>query len=174
MDGPPSYLILVNDIRGEDSTWEPPVSDLIGMGKAFEPNSVGIYMNDDGMDEKTVILTNGIALQISLELLKKPGLKILERGKLSAIIQEIKLGETGLVSEETGISSAKLMKEEFALFMKAGMDTISKESRIECEIFCKKGAKKIGIVNIDLRIVSSAIHDMSEKIYSIINKYVNQ
>ena len=77
-----------------------------------EPNSVAVPPFINAGDEKYRILAKGISAMVIADLSKVPGLKVLERAKMQRLVDEIKLSESGLVSEKSRLRAGKLLKAE--------------------------------------------------------------
>ncbi len=54
-------------------------------------------------------VSKGLTAMIITDLSKVPALKIVEREKMQALLQEIRLGQTGIVDESTAVDSGRLL-----------------------------------------------------------------
>lgn len=77
-----------------------------------EPNSIAVqpFVNRSSADYAP--LAKGIAAMIISDLSKVPGLKVLERQKVQRILDEIRLGDSGLVDEAARVRAGRLMRAE--------------------------------------------------------------
>lgn len=132
----------ITQVRGEDLNWQPPSANYIKEGIEAEPNSIGIYANYYGLNDESKMLTKGNSALLIANFSKVPGLKILERGNIDKIINEIKLSESSLVEKESKIEN-KLMKEEMAVVIKTDLE----KKIIECTIMSKNKEIKIKSTN---------------------------
>ncbi len=167
IDGPPSYTIRVEDVRGPDPSWEPPAA-LVNPGNFthdIEPNSISFYANYDGLDEESKMWTKYYYWNSMFRLFDVAGLKVLERGELKKILREIDLSQSGLVCEETKVNSGRLMKEQVAVITKMDLQ----QHTFECDIQSRKGEKKIIVMNITLQNRDFAYSELNKKVNQIIN-----
>jgi hypothetical protein len=64
------------------------------------------------------IPSKGVMAKLIHELSNTPGLKVLERHKLDKLLEEIKLSESGLVTEETSVKSGKMIEEDILVIIR--------------------------------------------------------
>jgi len=80
-----------------------------------EPNTIAVQAFSNRGDANYAALAKGIAALVITDLSKVPGLKVLERQKVQKLMDEIRLGESGLVSQESMLKAGRLMKAEKVL-----------------------------------------------------------
>jgi hypothetical protein len=170
VDGPPTYTINITDVRGPDSTWEPPAATVNPdyFVKEIEPNSIAIYQDKLGLQISYADWTKIFAFEIMHQLVNTYGLKVLERIKKEHIISEIDLSESGLVKEQSEISKGSLMREEVAVIVRVdlpgGIATVLIQSR--------KGEKKITVQNLTEQNREFALYEVKKKTIRIANSYL--
>ena len=57
-------------------------------------------------------MAKGLAAMIIADLSKVPGLKVLEREKVQLLVNEAKLGDSGLADRASAVRSGRLMRAE--------------------------------------------------------------
>lgn len=171
VDGPPSYIIKIEDVRGPDSQWIPPaaVANPDYFVEDIEPNSLSCYMDIEGLDETSDFWTAYfIENYILARLIHIPGLKVLEKSNLNHIYTEIDLSQSGLVKEETSVKKGKLFKEQVAIIVRVdipgGVATINIQSRT--------GEKRVIISNLTLQNKDFAFRVARDKIFRLANNYL--
>lgn len=137
MDGPPSYVIDTENVRGPDPDWQPPLFTGSGTQTAFEPGSVGIYENCPPW------IAPGSVNTVTWYFLKLPEYKVFERAKIGKLRQEQQLSASGLVKEDAEVKN-RLMKEEVALVV----NYITENKRLECSVASVAGQKKVQAFNV--------------------------
>jgi tetratricopeptide (TPR) repeat protein len=80
-----------------------------------EPNTIAVQAFSNRGDANYAALAKGIAALVITDLSKVPGLKVLERQKVQKLMDEIRLGESGLVSQDSVQKAGRLMKAEKVL-----------------------------------------------------------
>jgi hypothetical protein len=171
VDGPPSFTIKIEDVRGPDTTWNPPaaVANPGYFVDDTEPNSLRCYKDNEGLDETSDFWTaNFVEAHILGNLIRLPGLKILEKSNLKRIYDEIDLSQSGLVKEETSIKKGKLFKEEVAIIARVnipgGVAFINIQSRT--------GEKKVVISNLTLQNKDYAFEAARKEVIRLANNYL--
>jgi hypothetical protein len=81
-------------------------------GAAPEPNSIAVQAFVNRGNDAYRALAKGIAAMIIADLDKVPGLKVLEREKVQVLIDEMKLGDSGLADPASAVRSGRLMRAE--------------------------------------------------------------
>ena len=157
--------ISITQLRGEDQTWEPPSKPYLRENLEAEPNSIGVYIDLNGLDEVSKTISHGMYALIIADLAKVPGLKILERGKIDKILEEIELSDSGLVKEDSKVEN-KLMKEEMAVIFRNDFE----KKIITCSIQSKN--KEIEIKSISY--LPSEIFALQKYHSQLIIKEVNE
>jgi len=172
IDGPTSYSIMVEDVRGPDPAWQPPAA-LVNPDKFttnIEPNSISFYANYEGLDEESKMWTKYFYQSSMFRLLNVPGLKVLERGELKHILREVDLSQSGLVKEESKVNSGGMMKEQVAVITKMDLQ----KNTLECDIQSRKGEKKIIVLKITMQNRSFAFNELSKKAHQVINNFTTK
>jgi hypothetical protein len=77
-----------------------------------EPNSIAVNAFVNQGDESFRALSKGLAAMIIADLSKVPGLKVLEREKVQLLVNEMKLGDSGLADAASAVRSGRLMRAE--------------------------------------------------------------
>jgi hypothetical protein len=77
-----------------------------------EPNSIAVNAFVNQGDESYRALSKGLAAMIIADLSKVPGLKVLEREKVQLLVNEMKLGDSGLADSASAVRSGRLMRAE--------------------------------------------------------------
>lgn len=77
-----------------------------------EPNSIAVHPLVNRGDEKYGAIGKGITAMVIADIAKVPGVKVLEREKIQALLDELKLSEKGLVEADTAIRSGRLLRAE--------------------------------------------------------------
>lgn len=76
------------------------------------PNSMAVSPFTNKGQPKFDVMAKGITAMIIADISKVPGIKVLERAKMQKLVDEIKLSQSGLVSEDTQIRAGRLLKAE--------------------------------------------------------------
>lgn len=78
-----------------------------------EPGSIAVqaFVNRGG-NEAYRAMAKGLAAMIIADLSKVPGLKVLEREKVQLLVNEAKLGDSGLADTASAVRSGRLMRAE--------------------------------------------------------------
>lgn len=77
-----------------------------------EPNSIAVNAFVNQGDEAYRAMSKGLAAMIIADLSKVPGLKVLEREKVQLLVNEMKLGDSGLADPASAVRSGRLMRAE--------------------------------------------------------------
>lgn len=173
MDGPPLFMLYVEDLPQDDPDYRQYIqylSERQGYIEEIEPNSVAVYRNYDGINDTSRKLTKGWSSLLIIEISKKPGVKVLERMKIDKIHQEIKLGEAGLVTEESKVRANRLMSEEIAIFVQ--VDWPGKT--IEYKIFSREEAKIVRVPNFSELNYWNALTSVQREALEIMSEFLNK
>lgn len=81
-------------------------------GAAPEPNSIAVNAFVNHGDDNYRAMAKGLAAMIIADLSKVPGLKVLEREKVQLLVNEMKLGDSGLADSASAVRSGRLMRAE--------------------------------------------------------------
>lgn len=77
-----------------------------------EPGSIAVQAFVNQGDANYRAMAKGLAAMIIADLSKVPGLKILEREKVQLLVNEAKLGDSGLADKASAVRSGRLMRAE--------------------------------------------------------------
>lgn len=77
-----------------------------------EPGSIAVQAFVNRGDEQYRAMAKGLAAMIIADLSKVPGLTVLEREKVQLLLDEMKLGDAGLVNPDGAVRSGRLMRAE--------------------------------------------------------------
>lgn len=66
------------------------------------------------------VLTKGLTAMIITDLSKVPGLRVLEREKVAALLREIRLGQTGVVDQESAPRMGRILAARYVVWGKMG------------------------------------------------------
>lgn len=77
-----------------------------------EPGSIAVQAFVNQGDEAYRAMAKGLAAMIIADLAKVPGLKVLEREKVQLLVNEAKLGDSGLADKDSAVRSGRLMRAE--------------------------------------------------------------
>jgi hypothetical protein len=77
-----------------------------------EPGSIAVQAFVNRGNEAYRAMAKGLAAMIIADLTKVPGLKVLEREKVQLLVNEMKLGDSGLTDTASAVRSGRLMRAE--------------------------------------------------------------
>jgi tetratricopeptide (TPR) repeat protein len=77
-----------------------------------EPGSIAVQAFVNQGDPNYRAMAKGLAAMIIADLSKVPGLKVLEREKVQLLVEEVKLGDSGLADRSSAVRSGRLMRAE--------------------------------------------------------------
>ena len=77
-----------------------------------EPGSIAVQAFVNQGNEAYRAMAKGLAAMIIADLTKVPGLKVLEREKVQLLVNEAKLGDSGLADTKSAVRSGRLMRAE--------------------------------------------------------------
>lgn len=89
-----------------------------------EPNTVAVQPFTHRGDESYAPMAKGLAAMVITDLSKVPGLKVLERQRVQKLLDEISLNQSGLVSQESQVRAARLMRAEKVVLGSLGVQLI--------------------------------------------------
>lgn len=98
-------------------------------------DKIAVVNQLDGTDlGKYEVLKKGMCALIIDELMKVPGLKVLERTEIDKLLDEIALSQSGLVSEKTAIRAGRIMMPDIEIIV--GMENrVPKDTSLPIESF---------------------------------------
>ena len=79
---------------------------------APEPNSIAVQAFVNHGDAQYRAMAKGLAAMVIADLSKVPGLSVLEREKVQLLMDEAKLGDSGLADRASAVRSGRLMRAE--------------------------------------------------------------
>lgn len=82
------------------------------VGTPPEPGSIAVQAFVNQGDPNYRAMAKGLAAMIIADLSKVPGLKVLEREKVQLLVEEVKLGDSGLADRNSAVRSGRLMRAE--------------------------------------------------------------
>ena len=77
-----------------------------------EPGSIAVEAFVNRGNAQYRAMAKGLAAMIIADLSKVPGLKVLEREKVQLLLDEAKLGDSGLADTASAVRSGRLMRAE--------------------------------------------------------------
>jgi TolB-like protein len=77
-----------------------------------EPGSIAVQAFVNKGNEAYRAMAKGLAAMVIADLSKVPGLKVLEREKVQLLVNEAKLGDSGLADTASAVRSGRLMRAE--------------------------------------------------------------
>lgn len=77
-----------------------------------EPGSIAVQAFVNQGNEAYRAMAKGLAAMIIADLAKVPGLKVIEREKVQLLVNEAKLGDSGLADKDSAVRSGRLMRAE--------------------------------------------------------------
>jgi TolB-like protein len=82
------------------------------VGTPPEPGSIAVQAFVNQGNPAYRAMAKGLAAMIIADLSKVPGLKVLEREKVQLLVNEAKLGDSGLADTASAVRSGRLMRAE--------------------------------------------------------------
>jgi len=110
--------------------------------------------------EKYSSLSPGLAEIMITELSKVQAFKLVERKKINALIEEMQLSQSGLISEESSIQVGKLLGAQYLVF---GSYMINSKDKVRIDM-------RIVEVETGLTIKAEEVTDKLDRIFEIIKK----
>lgn len=77
-----------------------------------EPGSIAVQAFVNQGDPAYRAMAKGLAAMVIADLSRVPGLKVLEREKVQLLVQEARLGDSGLADRDSAVRSGRLMRAE--------------------------------------------------------------
>lgn len=77
-----------------------------------EPGSIAVQAFVNQGNESYRAMAKGLAAMIIADLSRVPGLKVIEREKVQLLVNEAKLGDSGLADKDSAVRSGRLMRAE--------------------------------------------------------------
>jgi hypothetical protein len=77
-----------------------------------EPGTIAVQAFVNQGNEQYRAMAKGLAAMIIADLSKVPGLKVLEREKVQLLVNEARLGDSGLADKDSAVRSGRLMRAE--------------------------------------------------------------
>jgi curli biogenesis system outer membrane secretion channel CsgG len=82
------------------------------VGTPPEPGSIAVQAFVNQGDPAYRAMAKGLAAMIIADLSKVPSLKVLERERVQLLVDEAKLGDSGLADKDSAVRSGRLMRAE--------------------------------------------------------------
>jgi TolB-like protein len=112
----PQTLTLLSSAQLQQEVAAAVARETEVVGSPPEPGSIAVqaFVNKgSGKDEADYrAMAKGLAAMIIADLSKVPGLKVLEREKVQLLVNEAKLGDSGLADTASAVRSGRLMRAE--------------------------------------------------------------
>lgn len=108
----PKTLTLLSSVQLQQEVATAVAREKEVVGSPPEPGSIAVqaFVNKGGGDYRA--MAKGLAAMIIADLSKVPGLKVLEREKVQLLVNEAKLGDSGLADTASAVRSGRLMRAE--------------------------------------------------------------
>ena len=112
----PQTLTLLSSAQLQQEVASAVARESEVVGSPPEPGSIAVQAfvnkgsNQDGGEFRA--LAKGLAAMIIADLSKVPGLKVLEREKVQLLVNEARLGDSGLADTASAVRSGRLMRAE--------------------------------------------------------------
>lgn len=138
-------------------------ANLTGVLSATNSPTIAIldFSNNSLVDkEKHASLSQGLAEIMITELSKIQNLKLVERQKINALIQEMQLSQSGIISEAAGLQVGKLLGAHFLVF---GSYMISFNNQIRVDL-------RIVEVETGVTVKAEEVTDKLPRLFEIIKK----
>ncbi len=110
--------------------------------------------------EKYASLCQALAEIMTTELSKIPGLQLVERRKMTSLLKEMELSQSGIISEQAGLQVGKLLGAHYLVF---GSYMVSFDHNIRIDL-------RIVEVETGLTIKAEEVTDKVAKLFDIIKK----
>lgn len=109
----PKTLTLLSSVQLQQEVATAVAREQEVVGTPPEPGSIAVqaFVNRGG-NEAYRAMAKGLAAMIIADLSKVPGLKVLEREKVQLLVNEAKLGDSGLTDTASAVRSGRLMRAE--------------------------------------------------------------
>jgi TolB-like protein len=110
----PQTLTLLSSAQLQQEVASAVARETEVVGSPPEPGSIAVqaFVNKGSNDGDFRALAKGLAAMIIADLSKVPGLKVLEREKVQLLVNEAKLGDSGLADTASAVRSGRLMRAE--------------------------------------------------------------
>ena len=108
----PQTLTLLSSAQLQQEVASAVARETEVVGSPPEPGSIAVQAFVNKGDADFRALAKGLAAMIIADLSKVPGLKVLEREKVQLLVNEAKLGDSGLADTASAVRSGRLMRAE--------------------------------------------------------------
>jgi TolB-like protein len=108
----PQTLTLLSSVQLQQEVASAVAREAEVAGSPPEPGSIAVQAFVNKGDANFRAMAKGLAAMIIADLSKVPGLKVLEREKVQLLVNEAKLGDSGLADTASAVRSGRLMRAE--------------------------------------------------------------
>lgn len=108
----PKMLTLLSSAQLQQEVAAAVAREREVVGTPPEPGSIAVQAFVNQGDPAYRAMAKGLAAMIIADLGKVPGLKVLEREKVQLLVNEAKLGDSGLADKDSAVRSGRLMRAE--------------------------------------------------------------
>jgi Curli production assembly/transport component CsgG/FecR protein len=108
----PKILTLLSSAQLQQEVAAAVAREREVVASAPEPGSIAVQAFVNQGSDNYRALAKGLAAMIIADLSKVPGLKVLEREKVQLLVNEAKLGDSGLADKDSAVRSGRLMRAE--------------------------------------------------------------
>ncbi len=108
----PQTLTLLSSVQLQQEVASAVAREAEVVGSPPEPGSIAVQAFVNKGDANFRAMAKGLAAMIIADLSKVPGLKVLEREKVQLLVNEAKLGDSGLADTASAVRSGRLMRAE--------------------------------------------------------------
>jgi TolB-like protein len=108
----PKTLTLLSSDRLQQEVASAVARETEVIGTPPEPGSIAVQAFVNKGSDAYRAMAKGLAAMVIADLTKVPGLKVLEREKVQLLVNEAKLGDSGLADTASAVRSGRLMRAE--------------------------------------------------------------
>ncbi len=108
----PKTLTLLSSARLQEEVATAVARETEVVATPPEPGSIAVQAFVNKGSEAYRAMAKGLAAMVIADLSKVPGLKVLEREKVQLLVNEAKLGDSGLADTASAVRSGRLMRAE--------------------------------------------------------------
>lgn len=108
----PKTLTLLSSVQLQQEVATAVAREQEVVASPPEPGSIAVRAFVNQGDESYRAMAKGLAAMIIADLSKVPGLKVLEREKVQLLVNEARLGDSGLADKNSAVRSGRLMRAE--------------------------------------------------------------
>lgn len=108
----PKMLTLLSSAQLQQEVATAVAREREVVGSPPEPGTIAVQAFVNRGDEAYRAMAKGLAAMVIADLSKVPGLKVLEREKVQLLVNEARLGDSGLADTASAVRSGRLMRAE--------------------------------------------------------------